>query len=583
MLAAQSLTKLHLSDVFILRPFNDSAPQGFVYLTMKQSLQLKLGQQLTMTPQLQQAIRLLQLSTLDLQQEIQEALESNPMLEMEEGFDSPGQTTDYEGSDGDNVDYTRQQEIAADSHGESTTDFSASDTYSASSDNYQESSNYSEGDSFGEGESFGDSESFGDTDVYGEGESFSADSGDWSEAIPSDLPVDTSWDDVYQSSASGSSNNYDNEDNDFESRRAATDSLYDHLMWQLNLTPMSDRDRVLAMAIIDAVEPSGMLSITLEEIFEGMRDDFEELELDEVVAVQHRLQQFDPCGVCSQNLSECLLVQLQQFDPKTPFLDSAKLIAKQYLPVLGSRDYRQLMRRTKLKESELSQAVALIQSLNPRPGDMIASGDTEYVVPDVFVEKKDGRWLVELNPEIAPRLRINADYASMVKRADSSSDNTFLKDNLQEARWFLKSLQSRNETLLKVASCIVEKQRGFLEYGPEAMKPLVLHDIAEIVEMHESTISRVTTQKYMHTPQGIFELKYFFSSHVSTDSGGECSSTAIRAIIKKLVNAENPKKPLSDSKITDLLAEQGIQVARRTIAKYRESLNIPPSNERKTI
>jgi RNA polymerase sigma-54 factor len=226
------------------------------------------------------------------------------------------------------------------------------------------------------------------------------------------------------------------------------------------------------------------------------------------------------------------------------------------------------MRRTKLKEAELSQAVALIQSLNPRPGDMIANGDTEYVVPDVFVEKRDGRWIVELNPDIAPRLRINSDYASMVKRADSSTDNTFLKDNLQEARWFLKSLQSRNETLLKVASCIVEKQRGFLDYGPEAMKPLVLHDIAEIVEMHESTISRVTTQKYMHTPQGIFELKYFFSSHVSTDSGGECSSTAIRAIIKKLVSAENPKKPLSDSKITDLLAEQGIQVARRTITQY---------------
>lgn len=556
---------------------------------MKQSLQLKLGQQLTMTPQLQQAIRLLQLSTLDLQQEIQEALESNPMLEVEEGFDSPSQTSDYEGSELDATDYNRQQEIAADTNGDDTTDFSGTENYTANSDSYQETSNYSEGDnlsdgdSFGDGESFGESESFGDADVYGDGESFSADNGDWSEAIPSDLPVDTSWDDVYQASSSSSSSNYDNEDNDFESRRAATDSLYDHLMWQLNLTPMSDRDRILAMAIIDAVEPSGMLSITLEEIFEGMRDEFEELELDEVVAVQHRLQQFDPCGVCSQNLSECLLVQLQQFDPKTPFLDSAKLIAKQYLPVLGSRDYRQLMRRTKLKEAELSQAVALIQSLNPRPGDMIASGDTEYVVPDVFVEKRDGRWLVELNPEIAPRLRINADYASMVKRADSSSDNTFLKDNLQEARWFLKSLQSRNETLLKVASCIVEKQRGFLDYGPEAMKPLVLHDIAEIVEMHESTISRVTTQKYMHTPQGIFELKYFFSSHVSTDSGGECSSTAIRAIIKKLVNAENPKKPLSDSKITDLLAEQGIQVARRTIAKYRESLNIPPSNERKTI
>ena len=552
---------------------------------MKQSLQLKLGQQLTMTPQLQQAIRLLQLSTLDLQQEIQEALESNPMLEVEESFDSPSTTNDYEGSELDKADYTRQLEIAAEAGTDHGTDFTASENFSSSTtDNYSEPASYTEGgESFGDGESFGESESFGDSDVYGEGDGFSADSGDWSDSIPSDLPVDTSWDDVYQSSSSNSSSNYDNEDNDFESRRAATDSLYDHLMWQLNLTPMSDRDRVLAMAIIDAVEPSGMLSITIEEIFEGMRGDFEELELDEVEAVQHRLQQFDPCGVCSQNLSECLLVQLQQFDPKTPFLESAKLITKLYLPVLGSRDYRQLMRRTKLKEAELSQAVALIQSLNPRPGDMIANGDTEYVVPDVFVEKRDGRWIVELNPDIAPRLRINSDYASMVKRADSSTDNTFLKDNLQEARWFLKSLQSRNETLLKVASCIVEKQRGFLDYGPEAMKPLVLHDIAEIVEMHESTISRVTTQKYMHTPQGIFELKYFFSSHVSTDSGGECSSTAIRAIIKKLVSAENPKKPLSDSKITDLLAEQGIQVARRTIAKYRESLNIPPSNERKTI
>ncbi len=543
---------------------------------MKQSLQLKLGQQLTMTPQLQQAIRLLQLSTLDLQQEIQEAIESNPMLEVEEGFDSPGESGDFEGNDLDNTDYNRQLEITADGSVQPATDFSSTENYSSPADSFQETS-YSEGESFAEGESFGD------TDVYGEGESFSADAGDWSEAIPSDLPVDTSWDDVYQASSSSGSSNYDNEDNDFESRRAATDSLYDHLMWQLNLTPMSDRDRLLAMAIIDAVEPSGMLSVTIEDIYEGMRDEFEELELDEVVAVQHRLQQFDPCGVCSQNLSECLLVQLQQFDSKTPLLEPAKLIVKQYLQLLGSRDYRQLMRRTKLKEAELSQAITLIQSLNPRPGDIIASGDTEYVVPDVFVEKRDGRWLVELNPEIAPRLRINADYASMVKRADSSSDNTFLKDNLQEARWFLKSLQSRNETLLKVASCIVEKQRGFLEYGPEAMKPLVLHDIAEIVEMHESTISRVTTQKYMHTPQGIFELKYFFSSHVSTDSGGECSSTAIRAIIKKLVNAENPKKPLSDSKITDLLAEQGIQVARRTIAKYRESLNIPPSNERKTI
>ncbi len=518
-----------------------------------------------MTPQLQQAIRLLQLSTLDLQQEIQEALDSNPMLEVEENFDGPASPADTE----ENLDYPRQLEIAADNSSGS------SDT----TDHTRET------DSFTDTDSFSDTDSYTETDSFTESENYAEADGDWNEAIPNELPVDTSWDDVYQASSSSSSN-YDGEDSDFESRRAATDSLFDHLMWQLNLTPMSDRDRIIAMAIIDAVEPSGILSVSLEEIHEGLSGEgqgLDELELDEVVAVQHRLQQFDPSGVCSQNLAECLLVQLQQFPADTPFLEAAKLITRQYLPLLGSRDYRQLMRRTRLKEAELGQAVALIQSLNPRPGDIIASGDTEYVVPDVFVEKRDGRWVVELNPDIAPRLRINANYASMVKRADSSSDNTFLKDNLQEARWFLKSLQSRNETLLKVASCIVEKQRGFLDYGAEAMKPLVLHDIAEIVQMHESTISRVTTQKYMHTPQGIFELKYFFSSHVSTEGGGECSSTAIRAIIKKLVSAENPKKPLSDSKITDLLAEQGIQVARRTIAKYRESLNIPPSNERKSL
>jgi RNA polymerase sigma-54 factor len=548
---------------------------------MKQSLQLKMGQHLTMTPQLQQAIRLLQLSTLDLQLEIQEALDSNPMLEVEDSFDAPAApSNEFEESD-----YVRTQEIAA--TGDSNSDdfsesYSGEITYSeSSSDPFSSDGKFGE-EGFGE-TSFNESEGFGDTDNYTGTDDYSESATEWNEAIPADLPVDTSWDDVYQTNQASSSSNYDNDDGDFESRRAATDSLYDHLMWQLNLTPMSDRDRIIAMAIIDAVEPSGMLSVTLEDILSGLISEWDDLELDEIEAVQHRIQQFDPCGACSQNLAECLTVQLYQFDPKTPFLAEAKLIAKQYLPLLASRDFRQLMRRTKLKEDELSQAVTLIQSLNPRPGDIIANGDTEYVVPDVFVDKREGRWVVELNPEIAPRLRINSDYASLVKRADSSSDNTFLKDNLQEARWFLKSLQSRNETLLKVASCIVEKQRGFLDYGAEAMKPLVLHDIAEIVEMHESTISRVTTQKFMHTPQGIFELKYFFSSHVSTDSGGECSSTAIRALIKKLVIAENPKKPLSDSKITDLLGEQGIQVARRTIAKYRESLNIPPSNERKTL
>jgi RNA polymerase sigma-54 factor len=547
---------------------------------MKQSLQLKIGQHLTMTPQLQQAIRLLQLSTLDLQQEIQEALDSNPMLESEDNFDAEPEPVSGDFADQDNSDYVRQQEVAADPDSPEVPFSSESFTATANDTSFGDDST-DFGDDFAP-DNFSSTDTSND-ELYGDGQNFDDQTGDWPDEIPRDLPVDTSWDDVYQASGSSNSNYEGDDSGDFESRRTATDSLYDHLTWQLNLTPMSDRDRLIAMAIIDAVEPGGMLSVTLQDIFEGLQQELDELEMDEVVAVQHRLQQFDPCGVCSQNLSECLLVQLQQYSPQTPFIEAAKLIVKLYLPLLGSRDYRQLMRRTRLKENELSQAVTLIQGLNPRPGDIIDTDDTEYVVPDVFVEKRDGRWIVELNPDIAPRLRINPNYAALVKRADSSTDNTFLKDNLQEARWFLKSLQSRNETLLKVATCIVEKQRGFLDYGPEAMKPLVLHDIAEIVEMHESTISRVTTQKYMHTPQGIFELKYFFSSHVSTDTGGECSSTAIRAIIKKLVSAENAKKPLSDSKIADMLAEQGIQVARRTIAKYRESLNIPPSNERKSL
>lgn len=502
---------------------------------MKQSLQLKLGQQLTMTPQLQQAIRLLQLSTLDLQSEIQEALETNPMLDVaeeENGADYSSGATD--------LDFTSPLEPST-PHEELN------------------------------GASRDDSEDH-------------TPDGEWSTEIPTELAVDTSWDDVYQSAPTGTGlSRPENEDMDFESRRGTSESLQDYLAWQLNLTPMSDQDRAIADAIIDAVGSSGVLVQSIEEIWQGLQREFPELELDEVMAVLHRLQQFDPAGVCAQNLAECLLLQLRQLPDTLPSYPVAVNLVQHYLPLLGARDFKQLMRKLKVKETELQEAIRIIQSLNPRPGEKIGEDTTEYVVPDVFVKKENNRWVVQLNPEIAPRLRINPDYASLVRRADSSSDNTFLRDNLQEARWFIKSLQSRNETLLKVATCIVERQQAFLDHGPEAMKPMVLHDVAEMVEMHESTISRVTTQKYMHTPQGIFELKYFFSSHVSTESGGECSSTAIRAIIKKLVAAENPRKPLSDSKITALLEEQGIHVARRTIAKYRESLGIAPSNERKRL
>lgn len=522
---------------------------------MKQSLQLKMGQHLTMTPQLQQAIRLLQLSTLDLQTEIQEALESNPMLEM---ADDPSITDEQTKNSQDNTSTSNKEEtVSAATLNESEVSDNDRDNDHSNDSAYEKDSHNNE----------------------------SIQEGDWNDKIPNELAVDTSWDDVYQSSAPSGSGlaKPDSEDGDFDDRRTTSESLQDHLSWQLNLTPMSNLDRHIAETIIDAVGPTGMLNQLIDEIYEGLQPNFPELEFDEVFAVLHRLQQFDPPGVCSRDAKDCLLIQLNQLPRPQPHVDKAKELVSHHLALLGNRDFKTLMRKLKIKEPELRAAIDLIHTLNPHPGDQIGTETAEYVIPDVFVRKINNRWSVQLNPEIAPKLRINSGYASMVKRADSSADNTFLRDNLQEARWFLKSLQSRNETLLKVSTCIVEKQQGFLDFGPEAMKPMVLHDVAEIVEMHESTISRVTTQKFMHTPQGIFELKYFFSSHVATESGGECSSTAIRAIIKKLISAENSRKPLSDAKITALLEEQGIKVARRTIAKYRESLSIPPSNERKRL
>ena len=397
--------------------------------------------------------------------------------------------------------------------------------------------------------------------------------------------MDTQWDDIYDG-GSTSSGPAPEDDWDLDSRNTAAGSLHDHLKWQLNLTPMSDVDRTIATAIIDAIDSDGMLKASIEEIascIDPLEDGTPAIDLDEVVAVLKMVQQFDPTGVGARNLAECLMLQLRQLHKDTPWLQQARQLVGEHLDVLASRDFAALKRKLKLNEAELAEVIALIQSLNPRPGSSIASEASEYVVPDVLVTRRGARWNVELNADATPKLRINDTYASLVKRADNSTDNTFLRDNLQEARWFLKSLQSRNETLLKVATKIVEHQRGFLEYGEEAMKPLVLHDIAEAVEMHESTISRVTNRKYMYTPRGIFELKYFFSSHVSTSSGGEVSSTAIRALIKKLTADENPKKPLSDNKIAAILAKQNINVARRTVAKYRESMSIPPSNERKRL
>lgn len=508
---------------------------------MKQSLQLRLGQHLTMTPQLQQAIRLLQLSTLDLQAEIQEALESNPLLEVNEEGDANNATEgDWEDKAGERV---NGSEV-------SSGDF--------------------EGDEAGEAASASQSQ---DSSVDMQDPS-----------MPEDLPVDSNWDDIYESVQPVTSASAPAADDyrSYENQSGGEESLQQHLLWQMNLTPFSDTDRDIAEAIIDSVNDDGYLSTPLEEIMQGL-DLGEDVGLEEMEAVLHQVQNFDPVGVAARDLRECLLLQLNQLDAARPDVADALVLVDKYLDLLGNRDYNQLMRRMKLSREALQQAIAVVQSVNPRPGGAIASAPAEYIVPDVIVKKNKGKWRVELNFEAVPQLKVNAQYAGLIRRADSSADNTYLRNQLQEARWFIKSLASRNETLLKVATAIVERQRGFLEHGEEAMKALVLNDIAEELEMHESTISRVTTRKYMHTPRGIFELKYFFSSHVSTATGGACSSTAIRALIKKLIAAENAAKPLSDSKIAKILEGEGINVARRTVAKYREAMSIPPSNERKRL
>jgi len=506
---------------------------------MKQTLSLKIGQQLAMTPQLQQAIRLLQLSSLDLQQEIQEIIEVNPMLELDE--DETGREED--------------SDLASDVDRQTDTDADASSKDEVSGE-----------------------DALAEMNV------------EWEQPLAEDLPVDTSWEDLYTSTTTPSGS-VEGEDWNFDDRQSSSETLQDHLLWQLNLAPMSDMDRLIGTAIIDAIDNDGMLTASIEELISSVNprnvdnsdDPLDLVEADEVIAVLKMIQQFDPTGVGARDLSECLSLQLRAMGPEIPWQAEALLLVQNHLDLLAARDFNSLKRRTRLSEEDLAEVISLIQSLNPRPGASIAAELPDYLVPDVIVHRDKGRWVVELNPEATPKLRINSTYAALVKRADSSADNTYLKDNLQDARWFLKSLQSRNETLLKVATRIVEHQRGFLEYGEEAMKPLVLHDIAESVEMHESTISRVTSRKYMHTPRGIFELKYFFSSHVATNTGGEVSSTAIRALIKKLTAEENPRKPLSDNRIAAILAEQNIKVARRTVAKYRESLAIPPSNERKRL
>lgn len=462
-----------------------------------------------MTPQLQQAIRLLQLSTVELNTEVQEALDSNLMLEL----DDDEAETEARLADGNGRDTESQVEPAD---------------------------------------------------------------------IPTDLPVDSAWEDIYDS-APISPGFAESEFSESEIQRSAAQTLAGHLYWQMSFTHFSEVDMAIGAAIIDAIDDDGYLRLSVEEIHESLATQNLEVGLDEIEAVMHQIQHFDPVGVAARDLSECLMPQLLQFPEEKRWRNEALKLVGEHLGLLGARDFPKLQRVMKLDEESLKQVICLIQSLNPRPGSQIQSTPAEYITPDVSVRKHGGTWRVELNGDAFPRLRVNSHYAGLVRGTKNGVDKDCLRSHLQEARWFIKSLKSRNETLLKVAKCIVERQQGFLEYGEEAMKPMVLHDIAEAVEMHESTISRVTTRKYMHTPRGIFELKYFFSSHVYTKSGAECSSTAIRALLKKLIAAENCAKPLSDSKLAAVLSDQGINVARRTVAKYREAMAIPSSTERKSL
>jgi RNA polymerase sigma-54 factor len=458
---------------------------------LKPTLQLKLGQSLTMTPQLQQAIRLLQLPVLDLSAQIQDALEENIMLEMEDLPDVP--------------------KTSADTTAEIETIRAEENWQSSSMERIQ-------GDGWN-----------------GEGR-----------------PI-----------------------NDFADESGQ--SLREHLLWQLELENFTPREALIGEALIDAINDDGYLTADLEEVTNFI-DKEAGVAIEEIEKTLARVHRLDPVGVGARSLSECIVLQLRQLAPSTPGVDLALQMATDHLPLIGSQEYGEIRRALRTSEEAFEVGLALVKSCNPKPGLAVSPVAAEYVIPDVFVRKVDGRWQVEVSASGIPRLSVNQQYAKLLR---GSGDHAVLRTQLQEARWLVRSLEIRNETLMKVATCIVTRQKEFLEHGDEAMKPLVLRDVAESIGMHESTISRVTTNKYMHTPRGVFEFKYFFSSHLSTADGEDQSSTSVRAKIRKLIGAENPAKPLSDSKIANILAVEGITVARRTVAKYREAMKILSSSERK--
>ncbi len=474
---------------------------------LKPSLQLKLSQQLTMTPQLQQAIRLLQLPVMELQTQIQTALDENVMLEVEEP-----ETSLEDGQ-------------VADSPPEPDSD---------------------------EPDDFADVE----PEV----------------AVASDAD----WEDTQKTGPSEAPKSADPRTT-IEYADRSEETLRDHLLWQLELENLDARTTAIGQAIIDAINDDGYLTDDLDTIRATLAPDvLASIEDIEQVLVK-LVQQFDPIGVGARSVSECVQLQLGQLAADTPGLELAKRIAAEHLPLVAEHQYGVLKRLLRASDSDIEAAIGLVRACQPRPGANVFTAPPEYVVPDVFVRRHEGQWIVELNNSMSPQLRVNQLYAGSLGRGE---EYDALKAQLQEARWLIRSLEIRNETLLKVALTIVQRQTEFLEHGEEFMKPMVLRDVAEAIEMHESTVSRVTTNKYMHTPRGVFEFRYFFSSHVAGEEGDQ-SSTAVRAKIRKLIAAEDPEKPLSDSQIAQMLSEGGVTVARRTVAKYREAMKIPSSSDRK--
>ncbi|HZP65663.1 MAG TPA: RNA polymerase factor sigma-54 [Rudaea sp.] len=476
---------------------------------MKPALHLRISQQLALTPQLQQAIRLLQLSSVELELELREALESNPLLELAE----PNGQESFEG----------------------TNEANGEEAPAASEETHETREEL----------------------AYEEPVDLGLDRFDYSSGPP---PED----------AEG-----------LEPQDQEPEDLRDHLLWQLNLTPLSERDRAIGATIIEAIDDDGYLHET-NEVLQANLAELHHVNFEEVEAMRHRIQHFDPIGVASRNLSECLRVQLDAFDASTPGWATARNLVCEHLEALARNDRARLCKQMQTTPEDLDAAIALIRSLDPKPGAQVNPAKTEFVAPDAYAHKHNGRWIVSLSPNCQPKLAINQHYSGLIARA-RRDDASYLRGQLQEARWLIKSLQTRADTMLKVATAIVRAQSGFLDFGPEAMRPLVLRDIAEEIGMHESTVSRVTTRKYLHTPRGTFEFKYFFSSGVSTVDGGAASATAIQAMIRKLIDEEAPTRPLSDQALATELNKRGIEVARRTVAKYREALNIPSSNDRSRL